>query len=157
MLKNVALRARGLAPKEYKFKDRFCASDSWCRDFRGRYHYVLRKGHLVRRPKQDEKFQRLAKKYQEEITKLIEEHTNSNILYLISNMDERSWKIASPGDLTWAKKGSDEVIVNIDYNTKTSITSIATITADPDHMKLPLVMIAKSKTNRCEKQRGKHP
>jgi hypothetical protein len=157
MLKNVALRAWALAPKKEKFKDRFCASNTWCRDFRRRYHYVLRKAHLARRPKQDEKFQRLAKKFEDDITQLIEEHTNSNSLYLIANMDETSWKIAYPGELTWAKKGSDEVIVNIDYNTKTSITSIATITADPDNMKLPLVMIAKGKTNLCEKQLGKHP
>jgi hypothetical protein len=66
-------------------------------------------------------------------------------------------KIAYPGEMTWAKKGSNDVVVNIDYNTKTSITSIATITADPDFMRLPLVMIAQGKTKACEKQLGNHP
>jgi hypothetical protein len=46
--------------------------------------------------------------------------------------------------------------VNIDYNTKTAITSIAPITADSNHMKLPMIMIAQGKTKACEKQLGTH-
>jgi hypothetical protein len=107
MLKNIALRAWGLAAKKDKLKPSFCASDTWCNDFRRRHDYVLRKAHLERRPKQDEKFQRLAGKYQAEIRKLFKEHTKSNSLYLVANMDETSWKVAYPGELTWAKKGSD--------------------------------------------------
>jgi transposase len=156
ILKNIALRAWGLAPAEDKLKESFCASDTWCNDFRRRYGYVLRKAHLARRPKQGQKFQNLAEKYKADIESLFKIHKESNSLYLIANMDETSWKIAYPGEMTWAKKGSDEVLVNINYNTKTSITSIATITADPNYMKLPLVTIAKGKTNACEKQLGKH-
>jgi hypothetical protein len=51
ILRNIALRAWAIAPKEEKLKESFSASDSWCNCFRIRYDYVLRKAHLARRPK----------------------------------------------------------------------------------------------------------
>jgi hypothetical protein len=59
-------------------------------------------------------------------------------------MDETSWKLAYPGIMTWAQIGAEEVRINLDYNTKTCITAIATITNDRDNPKLPMAIIAKS-------------
>jgi hypothetical protein len=48
------------------------------------------------------------------------------------------------------------VKINVNYNQKTMITAIATITADPTHPKLPLTLLAKGKTEKCEQQLGEH-
>jgi hypothetical protein len=59
--------------------------------------------------------------------------------------------------MTWAQNGAEEVRINLNYNAKECITAIATITKDPLHYKLPMALIAKGKTERCEKQLGDHP
>jgi hypothetical protein len=71
-------------------------------------------------------------------------------------MDETCWKVAYPGELTWAKRGAKEVKINTNNNRKEALTAIATTTADPEHHKLPLSLIAKGTTPLCERQLGVH-
>jgi hypothetical protein len=157
ILKSLALHAWELADPEDKLKPSFQASDGWCMDFRHRHHYVWRKAHLKRRPSQDAKFQALILDFTETVRQLTKMHEEAGTSYLLANMDETSWKIAYPGIMTWAQKGADDVRINLTYNAKECITAIATITKDPLHYKLPMALIAKGKTARCEKQLGDHP
>jgi hypothetical protein len=156
MLKNIALRVWALAGDEDKLRPMFNASDHWCQDFRVRHSYVWRKAHLARRPGHDSRYFNRVNHYIRAVKKLLTEHTNNNSLFLVANMDETCWKIAYPGELTWARSGAKEVKITTNYNTKEALTAIATITADPEHHKLPLYLIAKGTTPLCERQLGNH-
>jgi hypothetical protein len=156
ILKHLALHAWNLADPEDKLKPEFHASDGWCLEFRHRQHYVWRKAHLKRRPTYDAKLQDLLTAFTTTVENLKKAHAEAGTSYLLANMDETSWKIAYPGIMTWAQKGAEDVRINLNYNSKESITAIATITNDPKHYKIPLAIIAKGTTDRCLKQLGEH-
>jgi hypothetical protein len=156
ILKRLALHAWDLANAEDKLKSHFTASDGWCKEFRLRHRYVWRKAHLKRRPNHDQKYADLVTQFIAKIKKLQEVHEKAGTSFLLANMDETSWKLAYPGMMTWAKKGSEEIKINLNYNSKESITAIATITHDPKYSKLPLALIAKGKTQRGEQKFGSH-
>jgi hypothetical protein len=126
ILKNLALRAWAIADEEDKIRETFKASDRWCENFRKRYQYVWRKAHIARRSKHDENFFNQTAYFLAKMHQLFEKHKLTDTMFLIVNMDETSWKVAYPGELTWAKRGSKEVKVNVQYNQKKTITAITT-------------------------------
>jgi hypothetical protein len=67
---------------------------------------------------------------------------------LVLNCDESSWKLYPTGILTWAETGSQNVAVPITGSEKDAITVMATITFGGK--KLPLYILAKGITTRCE-------
>ena len=150
ILKLVATAAFNSAPPEEKYRKTFLASDTWCISFRKRHGFVWRRAHYKRRPYHSEKSERYKAQFQEEIQSIYTELKNVGMEFLLCNCDETSWKIAYVGELTWARKGSKEVKINIDYNDKDCFTTMAAITASND--KLPLFLIAKGDTERCHKQ-----
>jgi hypothetical protein len=157
ILKSLALHAWELADPEDRLNTEFHASDGWCKEFRHRHHYVWRTAHLKRRPTHDKKFYQLLADFTAAVEALKAKHEKADTRFLLANMDETSWKIAYPGIMTWAKKGAENVRINLNYNAKECITAFATITHDPKFPKLPLAVIAKGKTERCLKQLGEHP
>ena len=152
ILKVIAKAAFDNAPPEDKFRQNFYASDKWCKAFRLRHGYVWRKAHLKKRPALSEKTRQLISNFQQEMRGLHEDLKRSNLLFTMANMDETSWKLAYPGQLTWAKRGAKEVKVLTSFNPKDDFTSIATVTATSE--KLPLFLIAKGKTEKSHKQFG---
>jgi hypothetical protein len=119
----------------------FTASRGFVYDFKKRHRISSRRAHYKRRPKPNEARKRAWKK---EINQLLRNYPPENIL----NCDETCWRLYPSGILTWAATGSENVAIEIPGDEKTSITAMATITAD--HQKLPLYLIAKGKTSRVE-------
>jgi hypothetical protein len=68
----------------------------------------------------------------------------------IFNMDETSWKFLNHGAFTIADTGAEGVQCHFSADAKDCITAIATISAAGD--KLPLWVLAKGKTQRCERR-----
>ena len=67
----------------------------------------------------------------------------------ILNCDETSWQVFPNSLKTWAETGSQNIQIQVNGNTKDSITVLATIAADGT--KCPLFLVAKGKTERCER------
>ena len=67
----------------------------------------------------------------------------------IINMDETQWQVFPNGIMTWRDTGTDNVQVKINGNEKKGLTVLASITASG--RKLPLLILAKGKTARCER------
>jgi hypothetical protein len=65
-------------------------------------------------------------------------------------MDETSWKLLNTGFVTVANKSSETVDCLFDVDPKTCMTAIATI--DAAGGKLPLWILARGKTTRCEQR-----
>ena len=80
ILKVIATAAFENARPEEKLRTHFSASKKWCVDFRRRHGYVWRKGHYKKRPTQSEKTIEIAKKFNNEMTNLVEELTQRNQL-----------------------------------------------------------------------------
>jgi hypothetical protein len=66
----------------------------------------------------------------------------------IINCDETMWRIVPIGLLTCAPGGNDGVTVLLNAAEKEAITALASTTVA--HDKLPLFLIARGKTTRCE-------
>lgn len=64
-------------------------------------------------------------------------------------MDETRWGLVPHDEKVWALRGSDEVVFekNDNYPSKYRFTAIDTINAGE---KLPILIVAKGKTIRCE-------
>ena len=148
ILKVIAMAMWNRAHPHDKLKPIFKASDKWCRNFRKRYNYVWRKARLVRRPKITPETIENEKKFIAKISTLYRKLDEKNELNLLVNADETSWRLCYAGELTWAKKGAESVKINVNYNTKTCLTTLASITANGS--KLPLYVLAKGKTDTCE-------
>jgi len=121
----------------------FKYSTQWFRGFLKRNDLTFRKLRAVKRPQYN----------QEDIDGFINQLELYKINYgleNIYNMDETSWKLNSVPDRTLAKVGSESVHGYIVGNLKTSFTAIATISASGK--KLPLIIIAKGKTENCTKK-----
>jgi hypothetical protein len=70
--------------------------------------------------------------------------------YLIINLDEPNWYLAMADDQTVAVRGAETVCHYCEGHAKTNFSFFGTITADGS--KLPLILVAKGKTDRCHKQ-----
>ena len=150
VLKVLALALWSQAPPEDRLKPTFTASSGWCRNFRKRHGYVWRRAKAARRPKETDKTKELCRKYLRKVTEIRHKLERENKLYLLNNMDETSWRLAYAGDLTWAKKGANSVHVNVNYNTKQTLTALVTVSAQME--KYPLMLLAKGKTEKCHQQ-----
>ena len=73
----------------------------------------------------------------------------------IVNADETCWRIINGVLKTISLKGSDQVNVNINFDIKSSVTVMAACTLSG--RKLPLMLIAKGKTKKCEDKYVKDP
>jgi hypothetical protein len=74
---------------------------------------------------------------------------------LVFNMDETCWRLfEAPGGML-AEKGTGTVKLTSKMNEKTSFTAIGAISAAGG--KLPLWILAKGRTQRCEQKFGTHP
>ena len=73
----------------------------------------------------------------------------------IVNADETCWRIINGVLKTICLKGSDQVNVNINFDIKSSVTVMAACTLSG--RKLPLMLIAKGKTKKCEDKYVKDP
>ena len=153
VLKALALSIWASADPSDKLKDSFSASDGWCRNFRKRHGYVWRRAKATRRPSHTQKTEQIKEQFQQTIIELHSLLKQQNKLHLLLNMDETSWRLAYMGDLTWAKKGAQSVKVRVNHNTKETVTVLATVTAEEEkeaNKKLPLYILAKGATERCE-------
>jgi hypothetical protein len=72
----------------------------------------------------------------------------------ILNFDESNWHLVMAGEQTVAPRGAETVHQYTEGDAKANFTFFATITAGG--AKLPLILIAKGKTDRCHKQFGSH-
>ena len=149
ILKMLALRLWDDTDAKYKNRKIFNASNQWCRGFRLRHEYVWRLAHTRRRPfnANDEASVRNFNSVKKE---LILKHEEDDTQYLLANMDETSFKVVNIPKLTFAKKGQQEVIAICNGSDKEAFTAIATI--NYDKKKLPLMLLAKGKTEICHKQ-----
>lgn len=119
----------------------FNCSDGFIQAFKKLNRFSSRRSHYKRRPVFTEKQEQ---HWNEEIKHIFETVPRDRIL----NCDETSWRIYPNGILTWAEKGSNSVQTQIQGDEKECITVLATISSSGT--KLPLLLIAKGKTNRCE-------
>jgi hypothetical protein len=67
---------------------------------------------------------------------------------LVLNCDETSWQLYRNGILTWADTWSQNVAISATENEKDSLTVMATVSLA--RQKLPLYIMAKGETIRCE-------
>ena len=121
--------------------DRFKCSPTFISDFKKRNHISSRRLHYKRRPKVTEEDKIAWVSY---VRGLLREVNHDFII----NMDETHWQTFPNGILTWRMTGDDAVQVRIDGNEKQGLTVLASVTASGQ--KLPLLILAKGKTQRCE-------
>jgi len=143
LFKQIATRFRNSIPPDQKQQPNieFNASDKFIRKFRKRHKFSRRRGHLKRRPDVDESVIQQFRKEFEEKSKMYEpDH--------ILNTDETFWRLNEFNLYTWARCGSDSIIIDGDTNEKAGFTTVATISYD--NKKLPLIHVAKGKTEKVE-------
>ena len=148
ILKLLALAMWETADPKDKLQPSFKATDKWCRNFRNRYNYVWRKARAIRETIKTKEMEDRATKFTEEIRELYRSQHANGELHLLVNVDETNWRLCYAGDLTWAKKGASDVKIKIQHDTKEALTTLASVTAGGDL--LPLYILAKGKTKRCE-------
>ena len=119
----------------------FNCSDGFIADFKRRHKFSSKRFHFKRRPNVTPEQRQ---HWLEQMGKLLAEVPHSRII----NCDETSYCLYPKGLLTWAVVGQDNVKTLIQGNEKDNMTVIASITAEGK--KLPLMFIAKGKTERAE-------
>lgn len=122
--------------------DKFKCSATFITDFKKRNHISSRRLHYKRRPNvtAEDKI-----RWVSYVRQLLRDVSHD----LIINMDETHWQTFPNGILTWRMTGDDAVQVKIDGNEKQGLTVLASVTASGK--KLPLLILAKGKTERCER------
>ena len=127
-----------------KYRDRDCpdfqCSPGFIADFKKRNHLSTRKAHFKRRPVSLPD----TEAWIAHIRELLDNVPHERVV----NCDETAWRILPCGCTTWAKKGSDNIVVTTKDDEKEAITVLASITASGT--KLPLLIIAKGRTTRAE-------
>lgn len=121
----------------------FNCSKHFIQNFKKRNRISSKRAHYQRRPSASKKE---IDKFIEDIKALIKKGRSSKIIIL--NADETYWHILPNNTRTWARKGSDHVVIRTFDSTKAHITAMATI--NQDGSKLPLFLIAKGETEKCE-------
>jgi hypothetical protein len=119
----------------------FTASNQWRRGFMHRCGFSIRTPHPKRRPMVDDE-RRAA--FVQGMIQILTTLPPAMVL----NMDETSWKLINHQIGTVADIGTEGISCLFDGDPKTCLTAIATISAAGE--KLPLWIIAKGKTARCE-------
>ena len=112
-------------------------SIKWLNGFLKRHSFSFRNVRTKRRP---DITPDTISKYLYEFSKILEDYPYGSIY----NMDETSWIINQPPKKTIARRGSDTVNGFITSDSKSSFTSIGTISKSGK--KLPLVILVKGKT-----------
>jgi hypothetical protein len=119
----------------------FIASNGFTHLFKKRNRFSSRRLHFKRRSRSNPE---LEQRFVDEITDLISNAEPDSVL----NCDETSWKLHPNGILTWAATGSQNVAIATSGNEKDALTVMATISLAAQ--KLPLYILAKGETMRCE-------
>jgi hypothetical protein len=125
--------------KKHRHRGQF--THTWRTRFMHQHGFSLRRPHVRRRSKPDDEF--LAQ-FLTNTQMAIEQYPRDRIL----NVDETSWKIINNRMITVAECGADEVTCEFDGDVKRCVTVIASI--DASGRKLPLWVICRGKTTRCE-------
>ena len=118
-------------------------SDNWFRGFLKRGKFSFRMFHTFRRAHPDDDI----------VQSFLNEYEVARMQFpesLIVNMDETSWRISNNSMETLALSGADDVQVLFDPSEKQCLTAIAAISRDGS--KLPLWVICRGKTDRCEQR-----
>ena len=126
---------------DWQKMDEFKCSAGFITDFKARNRISSRKLHYKRRPTVTAE-QKTA--WMDYVHSLLST-ANAD---LIINMDETHWQTFPNGIMTWRRTGSDAVQVRMNGNEKQGLTVLASVTASGK--KLPLLILAKGKTERCE-------
>jgi hypothetical protein len=92
----------------------------------------------------------LAARFLEDVDVCFEAYERENIL----NMDETRWCLINSHQITIAPRGAEGVSANFSCDPKMSLTAIALISAAGD--KLPLWIICRGNTERCEQRFRDH-
>jgi hypothetical protein len=119
----------------------FMASNGFTHLFKKRNRFSSRRLHFKRRSRSNPE---LEQRFVAEITDLINSAEPDSVL----NCDETSWKLYPNGILTWADTGSQNVAIATNGNEKDALTVMATVSLAAQ--KLPLYILAKGETVRCE-------
>lgn len=119
----------------------FQCSPGFVQDFKQRRNLSTRRAHYKRRPVVNDD-DVLA--WQDRLRRLLNDTPHDRVV----NADETAWRILPNGCTTWAIRGCDSVLVQVCDDEKQTITVMASITAAGT--KLPMMMIAKGTTHRCE-------
>ena len=120
----------------------FKCSAHFTRNFMKRNHLSLRRGHYKRRP--PERNDAVINDFVADIVSLLRSTDHNRVI----NADETAWFILPSDTRTWAETGSDSVVLQTVDDDKKKLTVMASITAAGT--KLPLFVIAKGKSKRCE-------
>lgn len=131
---------KAIAKNEY---NNYSFGDTWLEGFMNRYHLARRVPHLKRRsnPNDDHVASFLAN------LELVNMQFPAD---LILNVDETCWRITNGRLHTVAIRGADQVDVRMKEDPKKCLTVIACCTKAGE--RLPLWLIAKGKTQLCEKK-----
>lgn len=143
--KDVALHAYNekiQASNDEHPKDFHC-SKGFINNFKKRHRITSRKAHVKRRSLLNN--EQNMQEWEKNISNLLANVSLENIV----NADETFWKIVPNGLQTWAPINSHDININSNNDNKEGITVIASVTAN--RTKLPLFIIAKGKTDRCER------
>jgi hypothetical protein len=136
-----AVRHRHRRPRKAVFTRR------WRQGFLRRHSLSLRRPHLRRRPRINDE---VVAQFLGEIGECFDRCGRRNIF----NTDETHWSIINPHQVTIAPRGTEGVSANFPCDPKLGVTAIATISAAGE--KLPLWIICKGTTERCEKRFRQH-
>jgi hypothetical protein len=115
----------------------------WRAGFIERNGFSLRRPHLKRCPPLNDE---LAAAFLEEVDSCFQISGRDRIL----NMDETRWCLINPHQITIAPRGAEGVRANFNCDPKISRTAITIISAAAD--KLPLWIICRGTTERCEQR-----
>ena len=125
--------------------ERFCASTTFVSDFMKRNKLSYRKPHGEKRTIISSDH---VNTFKHNLEKAYQDYPKERIF----NMDETCWKISPTPLKVISKTGVPTVKINASQNQKLSLTAIATV--DANGKKLPLWLLVKGKTIRCEKKLG---
>jgi hypothetical protein len=128
--------------------ERFCASTTFLRDLEARQGLSLRAPHQEGRTTLDELV----------VASFLGRLNSLSNYYppdLVFNMDDTCWRLFETPKKVLAEKGTETVTLRSSTSDKTSFTALGTISAAG--RKLPLCVLSKGKTPRCERKFGEHP
>ena len=123
-------------------------SRTWCSGFLARWALSLRRAHTKRRPTIDDE-------------KVCQFYNTMDMAFLqyvrseVVNVDETTWRVLMNGSLTIARRGQENVECCFSADEKEAITAICAITAAGD--KLPVWIVSRGTTQKCEKKFRKSP
>jgi hypothetical protein len=146
-LKKLCLDCYSAQTDEERHLQRFCASTTFLHDMQQRQGLSLRTPHAERRTTVDESY---VSCFLHRLNSLSNDYSPD----LVFNMDETCWRLFEAPRKVLAEKGSETVKLRSKTSEKTSFTAVGAISASGQ--KLPLWVLAKGKTPRCETKFGAH-